>query len=554
MELTCPPPATRRPRNHWVLFGVSLLLALTFYRFAVLNVDFRKTALLDLAPWPDSIEYFAGATELADHHHFGLRFGGRLYPSRYPVGYPALMVPFLIASGAKERILAPFRVNQTVGLLLLLGFAAYYGLHRRPIAGAAVVALLATFPGFILLARSSLSDLSGAALLMAAAAACSVGIRRASALPLLLAAALLGLATNVRMQYCLLAPLLLAPAVVPSWSPLRRVLAIMWSLVSFLAAAAPMLLINWKTFGSPLRNGYQYWLGRLGDVGFLAFYSPRFFVSQVKYLWAEATLHQSIYNAGNLFGPGVYFTPPHLILILLSVFLVRPTRHRLLIAGVTVLVLGFQLMFLFPDTRLFLPLFLLGFPAVACAVERLTAPTDRGLLWLKLPYGVLFLCAVQGFPSQSGKEFTSVRAQIAELLRTDLLGKQSANYAAVTSLCRRINSDRVLVVSPIPTPYLQALLPRDWSAVPSSGNHSWRFSSHFQFGPAEIAAAIQQAVRVRRPVVFLAGNAPAGECETRDIPVPIGYHWQTDQHDPVRGTIAELVPAPPQLSMRKGPR
>ena len=124
-------------------------MALTFYSFAVVQIDFRKTALLDLAPWPDSIEYFAGATELVDHHQFGLRFGGRHYPIARPRGYSALMVPFLTASGTEERILAPLRVNQTVGMLLLLGFAAYYGHHRRPIAGAAAVALLATFPGFI---------------------------------------------------------------------------------------------------------------------------------------------------------------------------------------------------------------------------------------------------------------------------------------------------------------------------------------------------------------------------------------------------------------------
>jgi hypothetical protein len=529
------------------------LLALTFYHYAVLKIDLRKTELLDLKPWPDSIEYFACATEMADHHQFGFRFGGQLYPSRYPVGYPALMVPYLTACRPEKRIRAPFRVNQTVGLLLLLGFAAYYGLHRRPIAGAAAVAVLATFPGFVLLSRSSMSDLSGVALLMAAAAAFSVGVRRAALLPLLLAAAVLGLSTNVRMQYCLLAPLLIAPALVPSWSVSRRILALMWSLVAFVAGAAPMLLINWKIFGSPLRNGYHYWLGRIGDVGFLAFYSPRFLVDQVKYLWAEATLHQSHCNTGNLFGPGVYFTPPHLILILLSVFLVRPTRHRMLIAGVTLFFLGLHLTFRFPDTRLFVPLFLLGFPAVACAVERLAAPTNGGLLWLRLPYGVLFLCAVQGFPSQSGFEFASGRAQIAELLRSDLLGQRSPNYAAVASLRRQIDSDRVLVVSPIPTPYLQALLPRNWSAIPSSGKHEWGLSTLFQFGASEIGAAIQQAVREHRPVVFLAGNAPGGECEPRDIPVPSGYYWQTDQHDPVRGTIAQLVPTTSQLSMRKGP-
>ena len=42
------------------LVGTLLLLsALTFYYFAVLKVDYSKTALLDLGPGPDAMEYFA---------------------------------------------------------------------------------------------------------------------------------------------------------------------------------------------------------------------------------------------------------------------------------------------------------------------------------------------------------------------------------------------------------------------------------------------------------------------------------------------------------------
>ena len=321
-------------------------------------------------------------------------------------------------------------------------------------------------------------------------------------------------------------------------------LTIVGSLVSFVVAMSPMLLINWMTFGGPLRNGYQYWCdgGTFGpDVGFFTFYSPHFLADQVKYLWAEATLQKSGFNTGNLFGPGVYFTPPHVLLMLLSLLLVRPARHRLLIAGVAVLFLGFHLFFKFQDTRFLLPLFLLGIPAVACATERLWTSADRRLRWPKAPYAVVLLCAVQGFPSQSGVEFTSGRAQIAELLQTKLQGTYSPNFEAVQSIWRTIKSNRVLVVSPIPTPYLEALLPRNWSAIPSSGKHEWVYSTRFHFGPAEIEAAIQQAVREHRPVVFLAGRAPSLEGETRDIPVPPGYRWRAVQQDPVTGTIAELV-------------
>ena len=52
----------------------------------------------------------------------------------------------------------------------------------------------------------------------------------------------------------------------------------------FSGGAGADALINWKNFGSPLRNGYEFWLDRVIDVGFLAFYSPQFLVTQVKYL------------------------------------------------------------------------------------------------------------------------------------------------------------------------------------------------------------------------------------------------------------------------------
>jgi hypothetical protein len=41
-----------------------LLCALTFYYFAVLRIDYAKTALLDLHPHPDAVEYFAQAKSL----------------------------------------------------------------------------------------------------------------------------------------------------------------------------------------------------------------------------------------------------------------------------------------------------------------------------------------------------------------------------------------------------------------------------------------------------------------------------------------------------------
>src|SRR5262249_11753889 len=47
------------------LVGILLLVgALTFYYFAVLRVDYNRTALFDLDPHPDATEYFAQAKAL----------------------------------------------------------------------------------------------------------------------------------------------------------------------------------------------------------------------------------------------------------------------------------------------------------------------------------------------------------------------------------------------------------------------------------------------------------------------------------------------------------
>jgi hypothetical protein len=61
-----------------------LLCALTFYSFAVLEIDYQKTALLDLGPRPDATEYFAQAKALLKDGWPSLRMGYDKLPSRYP--------------------------------------------------------------------------------------------------------------------------------------------------------------------------------------------------------------------------------------------------------------------------------------------------------------------------------------------------------------------------------------------------------------------------------------------------------------------------------------
>ncbi len=122
--------------NTQFLVGVLVLLcALTFYYFAVLRIDYTKTTLLDLGPYPDATEYFAQAKALRRDAWPYIQIGYEKLPSRYPFGYPMLMLPWLKVLRGTDSVLAPFRTNQTMGLLLLLAVFAFYLYLAMPLTG-----------------------------------------------------------------------------------------------------------------------------------------------------------------------------------------------------------------------------------------------------------------------------------------------------------------------------------------------------------------------------------------------------------------------------------
>ena len=151
------------------------VLSLLFYYGTVLRVELKRTDLLDLGPYPDAVEYFAQANSILKEGAPTIQIGYDKLPSRYPPGYPLLMVPWLKFC-RHSGILAPFRTNQTVGLLLLMGSFAFYFVIGRALAGGLATLLLATQPAFVSFSRSSMSDLSGAAAAVLAFALVYLGL------------------------------------------------------------------------------------------------------------------------------------------------------------------------------------------------------------------------------------------------------------------------------------------------------------------------------------------------------------------------------------------
>src|SRR4029078_11563656 len=212
--------ASPRPRSTGVATGVlCFVLSLLFYYGAVLRIEFTRTDLLDLGPYPDAVEYFAQANSILKQGVPRIQIGYDKLPSRSPPVYSLLIIPWL-SCRPHHGILAPFRTNQTIGLLLLLGGFGFYFAIGRPLAGGLGALLLATQPAFISFTRSPISDLSGATAALLAFLLAYIGLKQMWRWPIYAAAVVLGLALCIRPQLLFFAPLLIAAALFPigdSW-------------------------------------------------------------------------------------------------------------------------------------------------------------------------------------------------------------------------------------------------------------------------------------------------------------------------------------------------
>src|SRR5215471_15865457 len=169
-------PTGSRGFSFQVATGIfCFVLALLFYYGSVLRLEFKHTSLLDLGPYPDAVEYFAQANSILKGDAPTIQIAYDKLPSRYPPGYPVLMIPWLRFL-SHNGILAPFRTNQTIGLLLLAGSFVLYLAIGRPLAAGLATLLVATQPAFLTFSRSSMSDLSSGAVAVLAFALVYLGL------------------------------------------------------------------------------------------------------------------------------------------------------------------------------------------------------------------------------------------------------------------------------------------------------------------------------------------------------------------------------------------
>lgn len=515
------------------------LLALAFYFGSVLRVDYLQSKLLDLHPNPDAAEYYAMARAMARGDPPHIQIGLERLPARYPPGYSVLMLPWLKILPADRQILAPFRTSQTMGLLLLCSVWIFYWKQKQPLGAGVATLLLATLPGFVAYARSSMSEISGIALVAWAFMAAYQGVQARQRKWLYLCAGLLGLAVNVKTQFVLFGPLLSAMAWIGEKKRWRAwALHCAGVLLVFALCASPIFILNAIQFGSPWKTGYVFWVPEKMEMAFAA----RHFRPVVSGLWSELRQHSSAFTATHLFGTGAHFTPGYLLLALIGCAFVKNWKIALCAGLAGGCVLAQALFFYYADGRIFLPLFVLLVPLAALPVTWAASAQSLKSRRFSLPILALFLLAIAGFPSQSGYPPKAWRSQFADALRRIPHDKPriAPNHSAARELAARAVAEPGTVLSIINPVFLNAILPAGFSAAPLDGNHLYSVSRSWSYGTEDARWLARQALEEGKPVYAL---FPVGqETEALRLPKVSGFHWEPAFSSSGKAVILRLRP------------
>jgi hypothetical protein len=536
-----PFESTRRRFSRGMRAGVlCFVLSVLFYYGGVLRVQLRRTDFLDLGPYPDAVEYFAQANSIMKDGKPTIQIGYDKLPSRYPPGYPVLMIPWLSCL-PENGILAPFRTNQTIGLLLLVGAFGFYCLIGRPLAGGLGTLLLATQPAFITFSRSSLSDLSGAAAALLAFALVYIGLTRMRRWPVYAAAFVLGLSLCIRPQLLFLAPLLVAAALFPagaSWAKWLLHCCLIFSV--FAAAALAYFVFNTLEFGHPLKTGYNFWVPSWAESDQL--FSRHNIFPQLAMLSREITASWTDFRVANLFGTGTYIVAPFILLALIGLAFVRVNRF-----AVSAFLAGFcyfvaTLTYAFVDGRFYLPFFLLLIPLAILPAEWAVSNA------LKLRFSLsrvavlgVFLLACLGYPSQSGFKPKKYRFQAWDALQYPKINGRSPQYEAQRQFAFSFRNAPGIVLSDTDPPYLNVLLPNRFVAAPIDDKHDYRFSRQWRYGKAEAMRLVEGGVNSSTPVYALFVPSQHLDQDIARLPHIEDYTWKRSDRSSKTAVIMILT-------------
>jgi len=455
-----------------------------------------------------------------------------------------MMLPWLKILSGRDSVLAPFRTNQTIGLLLLLAVFAFYAYLAMPLTGGFAALLLATLPGFFTFCRSSLSEVTASLLIVLAFMFAYLGVKEERRWKIYLSAILLGLSLNVRLQSLFFAPVLLAMAVFP-----KRGMRLRWLLhcaalpIVFVLAASPALAFNTIQFHSPLKTGYDFWAPyfSMKHLLFCLRYIPR----NALMLWNQATVQPHGYDAANIFGTGTSFVPAFIILTCTGFFLIRLSWFVgcAFLAGLSSFTAS--LCYLFGrDGRFYLPLLIL---LVAVAVLPITWAAKNLFAGKRiiaaLGVFVLFVATCLGYPSRTGYNTSGIdRLQAWDAVHFTTPPRQSVQFVAQRHFARLLKRQPGIVLSDIDPVFLNALLPHSFVAAPIDGDHHYKWSYTWRYDRPQALAFVQHGLEQSLPVYALFVSNDEATTKQSRLPVVPGYDWHLFDHFHGKAAILKLAP------------
>jgi hypothetical protein len=509
------------------LMGALLFIcALVFYYFSVLTIDYRDTNLFYLGV-SDATHYFAQAKALLRYGLPSVQIGYDKMPSLWPAGYPALMLPWLKILPEADSILAPFRTNQTIGLLLLFGVFGFYLYLAMPLTGGFAALLLATLPGFFTFCRSPLSDISASAFVALAFMFAYLGLKEERRWKIYLSAVFLGLSLNIRLQSIFFVPLLLAMTLFPvKGARVRWLLHCLALPIVFALAASPLLVLNTIQFHSPLQTGYAYYLNPV--LAKVPLFSWRYIPDNAAMLWRELALRPQKFTAINQFGTGTCFVAAFILLACVGVFFIRLDRFVICafsagLSFLTLIISLFPVMYLGYYLPLLVLLVALAVLPVTWAVENLLLP-KRTIASLAI--FVLFAAASLGYPSRSvDPRLKADRLQSLEALHFSTRPRQSAEFIAQRRFIESVEQAGGLVFSDISPVYLNALFPPGFVAAPLDEKRYIQFRHVVHYDRAQAVALAELSLDRSIPVYALFISTKELDEKASRLPNVPGYRW-----------------------------
>jgi 4-amino-4-deoxy-L-arabinose transferase-like glycosyltransferase len=333
----------------------------------------------DLKPRPDALEYEEAARNLASGQGYSLVLDGGHYPPRYPPGFSLLLVPAMWLTGGEH--------GAGVWMVLasaLAGIACLWAIGLRvggAASGTAAALLLALAPLHVRWSRAVMSDVPATTVTTALALGGLAALGRGPGAWFALGLAA-GLAALLRST-CTLLALPLAGMLVAdpgARAGAGRRLAALTAGVG--VGLLPLAAYDVVRFGSPLADGYHYWVG----VEFFAW-------PNVVGVPTGGTDPNLVFYARQLAGGGALYSWPIAILAAAGCVLGvrRPGPARALVvlaAGTALVLLAVYLPFFWQWDRFLLPLV----PLVLALAAIPLGTVSPG--WLRVAAGGLIACAL----------------------------------------------------------------------------------------------------------------------------------------------------------------